>query len=165
MSAGGAGVVVLGCGNPSRGDDALGCELLQRLERLVADEALPVECVLGFQLQIEHALDIAGRQLVLFVDASVSAEAPFRFGPVAAQAERAPTTHALSPGGVLEVLERVQGQVAPPAFVLAVRGTAFELGEGLSPAAAANLEVAWQLLQQLVRTPSPAAWRARAEAA
>jgi hypothetical protein len=41
---------------------------------------------------------------------------------------------------------RVTGQLPPPARVLAIRGRAFTLGEGLSSGAAANLEAAARAL-------------------
>jgi Ni,Fe-hydrogenase maturation factor len=50
--------VVLGCGNPSRGDDALGPALLDRVEewlRLHPDRR--VVALGDFQLQVEHTLD------------------------------------------------------------------------------------------------------------
>jgi hydrogenase maturation protease len=62
--------LVLAVGNPSRGDDALGPALLERLRDAGVDAAGDVELLTDFQLQIEHALDLQGRQAVLFVDAA-----------------------------------------------------------------------------------------------
>ena len=66
-----APVVILACGNPSRGDDALGPLLLEHLEAWLAAEGLSngFELIGDFQLNIEHALDLAGRRLALFIDA------------------------------------------------------------------------------------------------
>ena len=70
-------VLIVGIGNPSLGDDALGPLLIERLETLLAQEdpaaALNIELLSDFQLQIEHALDLLNRSLVLFVDAHVNA--------------------------------------------------------------------------------------------
>ncbi|MDP2785684.1 MAG: Ni/Fe hydrogenase, partial [Sulfurimicrobium sp.] len=64
-----APLLVFGYGNPSRGDDALGPLLLEQLAAL----NLPhVELLTDFQLQVEHAVDLQGRERVLFIDASVS---------------------------------------------------------------------------------------------
>ncbi len=62
-------VVVFAVGNPSRGDDALGPLLMAWLEQ----QARPgVQLVGDFQLQIEHALDLEGHPLALFIDADGS---------------------------------------------------------------------------------------------
>ena len=72
-----APVLVLAVGNPSRGDDALGPELAARLEAA----ALPgVEVITEFQLQVENALDLEGRERVIFVDAGTGTPAPFELG-------------------------------------------------------------------------------------
>ena len=129
-------VLVLGIGNPSRGDDALGHAFVERLAR-----ALPpgVEVLTDFQLQIEHALDLVGRTRVVFVDASYAEGVSLR--PAFPRADVAAQTHALSPEAVLEVHRQVVGP-PPEAFVLAIGGVSFELGDDLSPVARGNLEQA-----------------------
>jgi hydrogenase maturation protease len=138
---------VIGSGNPSRGDDALGPLALERLACL----DLPgVELLTDFQLQVEHALDLEGRSQVIFIDASMESRAPFEFAPVAAAADASATTHALSPAAVLETCRRVVGP-PPPGRVLAIRGYAFELGEPLSKRAAHNLDAAVAMLASRLR--------------
>ena len=61
--------LVFAWGNPSRGDDALGPCFLEALEAMAPDAT---ELLTDFQLQVEHSLDLVGRQKILFVDASVS---------------------------------------------------------------------------------------------
>lgn len=159
-------LVVLGWGNPSRGDDALGPRLCERLEDWLPASPVAgrVEVFQDFQLQVEHALDLVDRRLALFIDAAVDVPAPFRFAPLTAATGVPAASHALAPEGVLAVYSRVQGSAPPPAWLLAVAGTDFTLGADLSPAAAAHLEVAWAFLQSLCRNPDPAAWAARAAA-
>ncbi len=151
-------VVVFGIGNPSRGDDALGHLLLQRLEEARLPGIVTVE---DFQLQIEHAIDLQGRSLALFIDAGQGTPAPFSFEPVRPRFNPAHTSHALSPGDVLAVYAQALGQVPPPAYVLCLRGQCFELGEGLSPAALAHLDAAWTFLAELCRLPDAEAWGRR----
>jgi hypothetical protein len=88
-----AGLLVIAVGNRSRGDDALGPLLLDRLERWRAsgDRGADLELLEDFQLQIEHALDLAGRRLVLFVDAGTRTAAPFVFYATGAAAPGAAT--------------------------------------------------------------------------
>jgi hydrogenase maturation protease len=106
-----APVVILACGNPSRGDDALGPYLLDRLHDWLRSEGLSdgFELIGDFQWQIEHALDLAGRRLALFIDADQQVAAPFALRRVlpADTLACSPSTHALSPEAVLAVLARV----------------------------------------------------------
>lgn len=142
-----APVLVLAVGNPSRGDDALGPEIGARLEAA----ALPgVEVITEFQLQVENALDLVGRERVIFVDAGTGMTAPFELRRVAAAAEFLHTSHALSPEAVLATYSRVTGSVPPEAWVLCVRGETFELGEPLSAAAVTHLEAALQELRRWI---------------
>lgn len=157
-----APVVILACGNPSRGDDALGPVLLDRLQAWLDVEGLGdgFELIGDFQLQVEHALDLAGRRLALFIDAGSGTPAPFVFRQAVAASGASHSTHALSPEAVLAVLPRVSDEAPPPAFVLCVHGEGFELGEGLSPAAQACADAAFDLLRRLCRHPWADAWSA-----
>lgn len=159
------GVVVFAIGNPSRGDDAIGPLLLERLGSWLAAEGHAPEFALieDYQLQIEHALDLRGKRLALFIDAGCATSVPAEFYAIgAASVFPAPSTHVLSPQEVLGVHRQVAGAEPPPSFVLCVRGERFELGEGLSVAAQANVESAWQQLMLLCLRPDVAHWRALA---
>jgi hydrogenase maturation protease len=139
---------VLAVGNPSRGDDALGPELAARLEAA----ALPgVEVITEFQLQVENALDLVGRERVIFVDAGSGTAAPFELRRAVAAADFLHTSHALSPEAVLATYRRVTADEPPEAWVLCVRGESFELGESLSAAASDHLAAAWPALLEFGR--------------
>jgi hydrogenase maturation protease len=139
-------VLVLAVGNPSRGDDAIGPELAARLEAA----AMPgVEVISEFQLQVENALDLVGRERVIFVDAGTGTPEPYELRRVAAVADFLHTSHAISPESVLATYERLQGTPAPEAWVLCVRGDSFELGERLSEEADRRLDPAWEELREL----------------
>ena len=76
--------LVFGVGNPSRGDDALGPLFVERLDAWAAtagDLSVALVTLTDFQWQIEHALDLADIDVVVFVDASVRAEPPFELAP------------------------------------------------------------------------------------
>lgn len=137
-----APVLVLGIGNPSRGDDALGPAFV---DRLAAEPADGVELLTDFQLQIEHAMDLVGRERVVFVDASLAQGVCFE--RVEPRADAAAQTHALSPAAVLEVYRQILGP-PPEAYVLGIGGESFELGDGLSATAQSNLERALQLFDE-----------------
>lgn len=148
--------VVFGVGNDARGDDALGPALMAWLEA----QRLPgLRLVADFQLNVEHALDLEGAALALFIDAGAGTPAPFTFEAICPQPVRGVSSHALSPAEVLGVREQLGGGV-PPAFVLCVRGEAFELGAPLSAAARDHLCAAQAFLAQLLAQPAAARWRA-----
>ena len=148
-----APVVVFAVGNPSRGDDAIGPELCARLEKWLAREGLSerVELIEDFQLNIEHALDLAGRELALFIDAGENTPAPYVFEQIYPAAIPSHSTHALPPQAVLQVFRQTEGREPPPSFVLCVRGECFELGEGLSAEALDRMDEAMNRLEQLIR--------------
>jgi len=148
-------VLIFGYGNPSRGDDAIAPQLLSRLEAL---HPAGVELVTDFQLQVEHALDLEGRELALFIDASVSGVAPYTFSRLLAQHDRSYTSHEMSPAAVLHVYRQIHPEPPPPSYLLAVRGEFFDLGEPLSESAATNAEAAFTLLQKLCADPRSEVW-------
>lgn len=149
-------LLVLGVGNPSRGDDALGPRFVERLgERLAAELARgELELLTDFQLQLEHALDLTGRQRVVFVDASVRAAPPFEYARVAPQRGASVSSHAMSPAAVLDAYHAVGDGPAPEAWVLAIRGLRFELGRELSEEASGHLEAALQFFLDRVVAPT-----------
>ena len=144
---------VLACGNPSRGDDAIGPLLLARLAAWLEEVELAgrFELIEDFQFQIEHALDLKGRRAVLFIDAGEGSPAPFVLGPVESDETPSHSTHAITPAAVLAVYRRVVDESAPRCDVLCVRGEQFELGQALSPAATAHVKAAWPALQSWCR--------------
>ena len=154
-------LVVFGWGNDARGDDGLGPLLLERVAQACWPDVTTIE---DFQLQIEHALDLEGAEMALFLDAGRDTPAPFAFREIAARRDASHTTHALSPEAVLDVFARL-GRAAPPSFVLCVRGERFELGEGLSDPARERLGAAWEFVKRLMRERSLEAWRRAAQPA
>lgn len=147
--------LIFGYGNPSRGDDAIAPQLLSRLEAL---QPAGVELLTDFQLQVEHALDLEGRELALFIDASISGAAPYLFSRLQPRQDKSYTSHEMSPAAVLHVYDKINARPPPPCYLLAVRGEFFDLGEPLSEAAAANADAAFALLQKLCADPREEVW-------
>ncbi|MDP2785612.1 MAG: hydrogenase maturation protease, partial [Sulfurimicrobium sp.] len=127
------------------------------LEQLAALNLPHVELLTDFQLQVEHAVDLQGRERVLFIDASVSCPPPYAFSRLAAIKDTSFTSHAMSPAAVLQAFRELYGE-PPPAYLLAVRGDRFELGEPLGAAAASNLEAAFALVQNLCDATTSQVW-------
>lgn len=152
-------ILVFTWGNPSRGDDALGPRIH---DRLISDELAGVEVLTDFQLQIEHTMDLLNRERIVFVDASVAATAPFEFYRLRPAVDDSFTTHAMSPASLLATYEKVNRSKPPPAYMLSVRGYDFELGAGLSNSAQTNLAAAIAFLDALLANRSDEHWSAQA---
>jgi hydrogenase maturation protease len=142
-----APVLVIGIGNPARGDDAIGPALAERLEAAAPDG---VEVLADYQLQVEHALDLRDRRVVVFADAAASGCEPFSLAPVAPAPEACYSTHAISPAALLFHF-RALFDAPLKAFLLAIRGYEFSLGAPLSAGAARNLAAALDHLLDFVR--------------
>jgi hydrogenase maturation protease len=162
-----APVAIFGIGNRSRGDDAAGPLLVEALSRWLdrAGLATQFECFEEYQLQPEHALDLVGRRLALFVDARAGLAEPVRLECLApAGAAFATSTHELSPGETLAVYRAITGEDPPPAFVLGVRADSFELGDAPGEATRAAMREAQRLLVELCLVPEAARWRQATDA-
>lgn len=152
--------LIFAIGNESRGDDALGPLLLRELESWLASSGHSDQFDLleEFQLQVEHALDIKDRQLVLFIDSSINTRSPYGF--YRAQASDTPIlySHALAPEALLKVYTQFYHQEPPEVFILGVRGESFELGEGLSAKALDGLTIALKFCKKLLHQPTASDW-------
>jgi hydrogenase maturation protease len=133
-----AKVLVYGIGNPGRQDDGLGPMLVEMLE---AAGLAGVDLDSNYQLNVEDALALSTHGTIIFVDASETSDEPFSFLALEPSRDIAFTTHELSPAAVLALCEDLYGK-RPLAWTLAIRGYAWDLGEGLSPRAEVNLSAA-----------------------
>ncbi len=132
-------ILVFGYGNPGRGDDGLGPAFVSEIEKL---DLANVECQSDMQLQVEHVLDMQGREMVLFVDADMSCEAPFEFSELKPEKDSSYTSHAMTPQALLHSYTTVLKEQPPATFLLRVRGEKFTLGDELTPAANNHLQLA-----------------------
>ncbi|ATX82540.1 hydrogenase maturation protease [Mariprofundus ferrinatatus] len=149
-------ILIFGYGNPGRGDDALGPELVAAIQ---AENIPGIECQDDMQLQVEHVTDLTGRDAILFIDADASCVAPFHFSEISAEKDDSYTSHAMTPHALLHAFHTVYGKDAPPAFLMRIRGYQFELGEALSSDASENLEAASLFIRNLCKSPYAESWR------
>jgi hydrogenase maturation protease len=125
-------VLVIGYGNPLRGDDAVGWRVAEALTR----DALPegVEVMACHQLTPELAERLAAADLAVFVDAA----AGDRPGAIATRAIDAveaaplPFSHQCAPAELLAWARAVCGHY-PAAVVVSVTAAQFDMGAQLSP--------------------------------
>jgi len=129
-----ADVLVIGYGNPLRGDDGVGCLVAEEVAKHLFDPESKVKVVACHQLNPELAEAVAETRAVIFVDASVeltpgevkvSTVAPDRFSPAA-------ITHQMKPSALLATASELFGQ-APPAKTVAIGAASFEMGMQLTP--------------------------------
>ena len=126
-------VLIIGYGSPLRGDDNIGCHVAQMLEHHYHDDP-SVRVIGSHQLTPEMAEDIAASEFVLFLDAAAGSPA----GQIQQTAVKPETgtlccAHHLGPASLLAAAMELYGSV-PRAELLTIVGTAFELGDGPSPA-------------------------------
>ena len=151
-------ILVLGYGNPGRGDDALGPLLVEKLD---LSEQKKYRSRVCFQLQPEQIFDLENHRQILFADASLSAPSPFCFTELTANCEISFSTHTMSPETVLYLFETLLQRSPPPCFLLSIRGQQFTLGKGLSAAAEKHLDAAFIFATELLRKPTLTHWRGK----
>lgn len=143
--------LVCGVGNPGRGDDGIGPEIVSRLEReRGAGRGRPEPAIeVRLQLNVEDALIFSRFERVIIVDASKTSSVPFSLERLEPQLGLSFSSHALSAAAVLAWCRDLYGRT-PEAYLLAVRGVSWELGDGLSPAAENNIRLALEALSLLL---------------
>lgn len=138
-------LLILGYGNPGRGDDAIGPLFVKHISRWKLKN---MSCLSDMQLQIEHVTDLHAHDEAIVVDADMACTEPFEFLPIAGFKDESCTSHALTPAGLLYVFQQAYHRDPPTAFLLRIRGYNFELGDVLSKKAASNLNAAVQFITQ-----------------
>jgi hydrogenase maturation protease len=148
--------LVIGVGNPGRRDDGLGPALVERLAGFRPPERSVVPASDGsadafwtYQLNIEDAAVVREYDRVVFADAGVEGVEPAVLEPLEPAASIAFTTHEMPPASVLALGEELYGNAAP-AFLLIIRGEAWDLEEGLTAEAVRNLDRAERRLREFL---------------
>ena len=147
-----ASTLVFTWGNPSRGDDALGCLFH---DALIHDNFEDVEVLTDFQLQIEHCTDLENRKRVIFVDADMTLSSNYSLKKITPDSSQAFTTHAMAPQSLMHVCTKVNTTGLPECWLLQIRGYDFELGKSLSQAAKNNLDLALAAIRSLIKNKNP----------
>jgi hydrogenase maturation protease len=132
-------ILVIGCGNPLRGDDGLGRAAAEQ----IASWQLPDVQVLSIhQLMPELIEEMKQAPQVLFIDAEVgSSDAPFRFCRLDPRKSPRIFGHYETPESLLTLLAELH-EHRPTAHLMTIRGDAFGHGDALSEVARNRLEEA-----------------------
>lgn len=144
--------LVIGIGNSGRADDGLGWAFLDRLGSITEFRG---DIEYRYQLQVEDAALVAAAPQVVFVDA--------HHGPLPEGVRRQTcmpsadfqfSTHALPPQAVLSLCRDLYPRT-PPAQLLMILGSKWDLETGLSATAETHLERALDAFRSALE-PSPA---------
>ena len=124
-------ILIIGYGNPLRGDDAFGQEAAARLQDIILDP--DVEILALHQLTPELMEAVSRAERVLFIDARDGpAPGEISLEPLEPQAESsAAFTHFSTPAGLLAGALALYGK-CPAATLLTAGAAGFDLGAGLS---------------------------------
>lgn len=142
--------LIIGYGNPLRGDDGAGCHAAHELKRIFHDDP-DVEVIAAQQLTPEMAEDVARSKFILFIDAALGDRpGAIRQMRVAPEPGPAGFTHHLTPSSLLSAAEQLYGD-APMAMVVTLAGWSFELGDKLSAGVARRLPELVRLAKGIVR--------------
>jgi hydrogenase maturation protease len=147
-------VLVIGWGNPARGDDGLAWHALEQLAAGPLGEHATV--ILRHQLTPELAERILQAQRVIFVDASAQ-DPPGRIRCrrlTPGGREAAAFSHHLTPGTLLALAQTLFGR-CPEAFSLSVGGADFTFTEALSPQVRSSLPRLLRSIRRRLHPPAP----------
>jgi hydrogenase maturation protease len=145
-----APILILAMGNPSRGDDAFGPLMAERLQAWL--DAAPqgvqaqVSLISELQLSVEHVLDLQGRQALLFIDAHANPQSPLRLAALQPASVPHVQSHQCTPAALLALYAHHLAEAPAPAWALTAPGHSFELGAPPSPAMQAALQEACAML-------------------
>jgi hydrogenase maturation protease len=145
-------VLVIGYGNPHRGDDGVAWTVLDALRAAQPRPDAPPLCLKQVhQLAPELAEPASRARAVIFVDARADASpGTVSCEPLTPGAGTASLTHSLSPQAVLLYAERLFGHV-PRAAVVTVGGASFDHGTELSSEALHAVPKAARRIRSLAR--------------
>lgn len=157
-----ATTLVVAVGNPSRGDDAAGPLLADRLASWLNDPshgdrstgAHTVTVLCDQQLMVEHAYDLRDRDRVLFIDAAAKQGEPVQWHRIEASANGpAISSHQCTPSQLLHLCAHTLQIPPPQAWLLSLRGEGFELGAPVSAAMQAAMAQAWDEILAWITHP------------
>ncbi len=144
-----ADFLVYGIGNIGRQDDGLGWAFIDWLEG--SGLCAKARTTRHYQLHLEDADLISTCRKVLFVDATKVADVTdIRLENVSPKLDFSFTSHALSIPAIMATCQLCFDRV-PDVQLLTIRGYEWELQEGLTPAAATNLQTAIDFFSQSQR--------------
>ena len=141
-------ILIVGYGNPMRGDDGLGWTVAAELFR--KNKSPDFEILPCHQLTPELASNMQAVEVVIFVDcAREGVPGEFRWIEVQPEVDSSAFTHDLTPAGLLSLTCELFG-VCPRTYLLSICGARFGAGDALSPEVVRSLPQLKEALRQLM---------------
>lgn len=144
-------ILVVGWGNPLRGDDGLGCHVARQIRNYFLEDCR-VGVVPCHQLGPELTEKIAKAEFVIFVDASAEG-----LPGTITQADVTPDREFsgdfgvhLTPGLLLAAAKALYN-ASPEATMFTMTGWCFDFGERMSPAVTNHLDELMNRIRQVIR--------------
>lgn len=144
-------VLVIGYGNPLRGDDGVGPALAEILEQ--GNCSAPVKILACHQLMPEHVIPISEADAVLFIDADVQAlPGEVRWIPLDTDQSQnlEGMIHAVSPEWLLVQASALYGN-SPQGYLITIGGECFDYGLTLSGSVQALLPALAKELDEWIK--------------
>lgn len=140
-------VLVIGYGNPLRGDDGIGQTVATEVEEWELGE---VRSRAVHQLMPELAQELSEVNLAIFVDAALSGDEVTRSQLEPAPEQGLPWGHSLSPSRLLALCQWLY-QTVPQAWMISVPGVDFSDSDRLSPLAQERVKIALNHISNLLK--------------
>lgn len=146
-------ILIIGYGNPHRGDDGVGYHAAEQFEAMNKDH-VTVQTIATEELKPEMVEDVSKSDLVVFIDASNNRGEP---GTVWGQEIRPDDdcdgvfSHDLTPCVLLAASKVIYHRV-PEAVLICIKGENFGFSAHLSPAVEAALPKVFDRLNDIIRS-------------
>lgn len=143
-------VLIVGYGNPLRGDDGVGWVVAERLRELTLSEAVSIRTCI--QLTPELAADLSEAEIAILID--VRAEEPA--GKISCQQVKPlhylpSSSHHLNPSALLSYTYQLFGK-APQTYLISINGTEFGYQAHLSPQVQEAVPKAVKVIVELLKS-------------
>ncbi|CAD5972526.1 hypothetical protein PCC9214_03916 [Planktothrix tepida] len=139
-------ILIIGYGNPIRGDDGIGQAVIAEVEQWnlanVRSQSL-------HQLTPEIAAEMAEVETVIFVDAGLEGDTVNIISLEPLPSDLFNWGHSLNPRSLLSLTQFLY-QKSPQAWLIAIPGENFELSETLSQKALNGIQEALKIIQNLI---------------
>ncbi len=143
-------ILIYGYGNPGRQDDGLGIFLSEKVENWIKKENIQyVKVDYNYQLNIEDTVDIAGNDLVLFVDATKEEISDYYLTRVKPSDRLEFSTHTVSPSYLLNLCNVIHNKT-PDIYLLHIKGYRWEFLEDMTEDAKKNLIKAYKFIKEFI---------------
>lgn len=139
-------ILIIGFGNPLRGDDGVGPIVAHRFAGRHPD----VECLTTLQLHPEHADAMRGHETVVFIDASVAKTEVGIMPIVAQESDHWTAGHSGTPAALSALCSSMYPDPPGRVFLLEIPAHSLDFGQRLSPAAQMHAREAEALVVHII---------------